>query len=97
MLGKYYFSGNTSTVRPFASAGFAFRNIWFEEGRGNRFLQASRAGSTEPAVGAVFGAGAAFKIWRLKLAPEVRYTRWGELNYPATNPNQAQALLGINF
>lgn len=98
VLGKYYFSDRGTVVRPFASAGFAFRNIWFDNGReGSRLFQNRRVDSTDPATGAVFGGGAGFRVWRLKLAPEVRYTRWGGYNYPSTNPNQVQALLGINF
>jgi hypothetical protein len=92
VLGKYYFADRESSVRPWLSSGFAFRNIWFDEGRGNR-----RLNSTEPAVGAVFGAGASFKTWIFRLTPEVRYTRWGGYNFPATNPHQVQALVGIGF
>ena len=98
VLGKYYFATKSSAVRPFASAGAAFRNIWFDSAsRRGRTGQDRRIDSTEPATGAVVGGGAAFQLWRLKLAPEVRYTRWGGLNYPATNSNQAQLLLGIHF
>jgi hypothetical protein len=92
VLGKYYFAEREAAVRPYASSGFAFRNIWFDGNRSDR-----RIDSTEPAVGAVFGGGVAFKAGPFSLAPEVRYTRWGGFNFPATNPNQVQALLGITF
>jgi outer membrane protein W len=95
-LGKFYFADRSSSVRPYASSGFAFRNIWFENTRSNR-VGSRNINSTEPAVGAVVGGGVAFKTWILKLTPEVRYTRWGGFNYPATNPNQLQALVGISF
>jgi hypothetical protein len=91
VLGKLYFGQQDAAVRPWVSGGFAFRNIWFDDGR--RF----RVDSTEPAVGAVFGGGVAFKLWVLKLAPEIRYTRWGGFNFPATNPDQVEALVGIRF
>jgi hypothetical protein len=97
VLGKYYFADRNTAVRPFASGGLAFRNIWFDNVRSNRVAGNRQVNSTEPGVGAVFGGGVGFKVWVLKLAPEVRYTRWGGYNYPSTNPNQVQALLGINF
>ena len=96
VLGKFYFADRQSAVRPYASSGFAFRNIWFDDQRSNRF-GSTRLNSTEPAVGAVVAGGATFKTWILKLSPEIRYTRWGGYNFPATNPNQLQALLGITF
>lgn len=99
VLGKYYFADTASSVRPFASSGFAFRKIWFDNNirfasnrRGSGF-----ADSEDIGVGAVFGGGVAIKAWRLSISPEFRYTRWGGSNYPATNPNQAQALIGITF
>ncbi|HYI95783.1 MAG TPA: hypothetical protein VEX68_19740 [Bryobacteraceae bacterium] len=95
LLGKFYFADRESAVRPYAASGFAFRNIWFDDGGAGGF--ARRVESTEPAVGAVVSGGITFKAWALKLSPEVRYTRWGGYNYPATNPNQVQALVGISF
>ncbi|MBL8209806.1 MAG: hypothetical protein JNK87_03805 [Bryobacterales bacterium] len=95
VLGKYYFAGRNAVVRPFAGAGFAFRNVWTDDGRG-RFGNREVA-STEPGVGAVFGGGVAMKVWKLRLSPEVRYTRWGGYNFPVTNANQVQALLGVTF
>ena len=92
VLGKYSFTGRRTPFQPFASAGFAFRNIWLDRGR-----TGARISSTEPGAGAVFGGGVSLKSWRLTLSPEVRYTRWGGFNSPATNPNQVQALLGITF
>lgn len=93
VLGKYYFADRDAAVRPYASSGFAFRNIWFDEN--NRFNRNTAA--TDPAVGAVMGGGAMFKVGFLRLSPEIRYTRWGGYNFPATNPNQLQGLLGITF
>jgi hypothetical protein len=97
VLGKYYFADKGSATRPFVSSGFAFRNIWFDNDRVGRGNVIRSSASTEPAVGAVFGAGVTFRASIFKLAPEVRYTRWGGYNYPSTNPNQLQALLGITF
>ncbi len=100
LLGKYYFAGRGSAVRPFASSGFAFRNIWFDDqdGRGSGGRGGNtRISSTDPAVGAVVAGGVSLKAWRLQVAPEFRYTRWGGSNFPATNLNEAQVLLGIQF
>lgn len=94
VLGKYYFADRSSVVRPYASGGFAFRNIWFDNARSFRGV---RINSTEPAVGAVFGGGVTFRAFLFKLSPEIRYTRWGGANFPSTNPNQVQAMLGITF
>ena len=96
VLGKFYFTERRSAARPYASSGFAFRNIWFDDVRSSRFGN-RRVNSTDPAVGAVVAGGVTFNAWALKLSPEVRYTRWGGFNSPATNPNQVQALLGITF
>jgi len=95
-LGKFYFADRQSAVRPYVSSGFAFRNIWFDDVRSSRF-GSRQVNSTEPAVGAVVSGGVTFKIWILNLSPEVRYTRWGGFNSPATNPNQLQAMVGITF
>lgn len=93
VLGKYYFAPKDAAVRPYASSGFAVRNIWLDDSR--RFSR--EIGSTDPAIGAVFGGGATFRVSLFRLSPEIRYTRWGGYNFPATNPNQLQALIGITF
>ena len=59
VLGKFYFADRQSAVRPYASSGFAFRNIWFDDLRSDRF-GSTRINSTEPAVGAVVAGGATF-------------------------------------
>ena len=55
-------------------------------------------------VGMVFGGGVEFKIKRLRISPEFRYTRWGSENFRdpvrsllRTNRNQGDFLLGILF
>jgi hypothetical protein len=95
--GKYYFTEKSSAFRPYASGGFVFRNIWFDRERSFRVNGSGRFGSTEPAVGAVFSGGIQFRAAMLKFAPELRYTRWGGYNFPATNPHQLEALVGITF
>jgi hypothetical protein len=99
VLGKYYFGSKESAVRPFAASGFALRKIWFDyEDRSSaryRQVRAALGESSDLGVGAVVSGGATFKIWRLMLSPELRYTRWGGENFPSTNPNQLQAVLII--
>jgi outer membrane protein W len=95
VVGKYYFSDRNSAVRPFASSGFAFRRIWFDDSRGR--LITGRQDSSELGVGAVFGGGVSLRAWRLRISPEFRYIRWGGSDFPATNRNEAQALVGISF
>ncbi len=56
-------------------------------------------------VGAVVAAGVEKRIGRIRLVPEIRFTRWradgAELEYPEftvrSNPNQVDVLLGIGF
>ena len=55
-------------------------------------------------VGFVFGGGLAFKLGRVRIAPEFRYVRWGSEAFrdPArtllrTNRNQGDFLLGFTF
>ena len=92
VLGKYYFADRDEAVRPYVSSGFSVRNIWMEDGN-----RVARTAVTDPAIGAVVSGGATFKVSLFRLSPEIRYTRWGGYNFPATNPNQLQALVGISF
>lgn len=96
ILGKYYFTDKSGPVSPYLSSGFAIRHIWMEN-EGRRPGTTIRIPTTDPAAGAVVGGGVRVKMGMLTLSPEVRYTRWGGYNFPATNPNQIQALVGIGF
>jgi hypothetical protein len=73
MLGKHYFALRSSTVRPFASAGYTLRKVWADRDRVRATLF-ERASELEQ--GPVVAVGAGIKAWRLTFAPEVRYTRW---------------------
>jgi hypothetical protein len=104
ILGKYYFTDRRSTVRPFASSGFSLRKTWFDDG--DRYGSVGRPGerrtgpfdrSSDLGVGAVVSGGASFGVWKVRIAPEIRYTRWGGDNFPLTNANQVQGLVGITF
>ncbi len=87
-------------MRPFVLTGVTFRNIWLDRDNRDRFVARGSRGldnSSDLGVGAIAGGGVALKAWRFTVAPELRYTRWGGNNYPATNVNQAQVLLRISF
>ena len=102
ILGKYYFKDRTAKIRPFASSGFSLRKTWFEDrsfrdGRPGQRRTNGFDSTSDLGVGAVVSGGASFGAWKLRIAPEVRYTRWGGSNFPLTNANEVQALVGITF
>ncbi len=101
-------------VRPFVDAGGAIRHIsGIEQVR--RTVNAGLAPvdvklntATEfnkrNDVGFVFGGGVEFKLGRVRITPEFRYTRWGSENFRdpvnallRTNRNQGDFLLGLTF
>ncbi len=92
ILGKYYFTSRDNGVRPFASGGVALRKIWYEFDN-RRF----RDGTSDLGVGAVVGGGVSMRYWKLRFSPEFRYLRWGGVDFPASNRNEAQLMLGIAF
>jgi len=78
-------------IKPFLEAGPSFRDV--------------RLNSADLAWGGfTAGGGVELKPGRLKIGPEIRYTRWGadsrtnlnEFN-PVSNLNQAELLLGLSF
>ena len=86
LLGKYKFS--THGMQPFLEAGPAFRDA--------REL----AGSS--AYGITAGVGIEAHLWRLAIAPSVRYTHWGPNSLPIAGPlvpfqNQVSVLAGFSF
>lgn len=99
IVGKYRFVRRPS-AKPYVEAGPSFRAL--ASGISDHF---SKAGFT-------VGAGIEFKLSRIRVEPEFRYTRWGSdptvtgqtasgaviIPSPApSNVNQAQFLLGIAF
>ncbi|HEY6389763.1 MAG TPA: hypothetical protein VIX89_00720, partial [Bryobacteraceae bacterium] len=106
VLGKYYFR-RESKVQPFALTGYTFRNALAESdetfivrntGTGNTSAVRSKTSDwTGLDIGASFGAGVRWKIGRVSVAPEVRYTRWGSHPNIGFKKNQADVLLGITF
>jgi hypothetical protein len=106
-----------SALNPFVEAGVAPRTIG---GRVVSTAQSDLSGlgppqpfgpsiplSYSPSVGFVAGGGLQFNLGRLRLAPQVRYTRWatapvGGLYYSlgstySSNQNQVDLLVGISW
>ncbi len=93
VLLKYRFT--ETCARPFLGAGLALNRV---------------TGTDEPvelrhrqALGFVLGGGVEFR-WRvLRIAPEVRFTHWGERNFGTrgaplhSNLDQADILVGLGF
>ncbi len=78
-------------VNPYVEAGPSFRRV-------GGVLDSNWSGK-----GFVFGAGVEVKILKLRIAPELRYTRWGSdpntaaRIAPLSNQNDAQFLVGFSF
>jgi len=87
LLARYKLGPKESRrMQPFFEAGPALRT------RGD-LAQAARHGVTA-------GAGMEGRLGRVKIAPTIRFTRWGQPEIPLAygpNLNEAVALLGISF
>jgi hypothetical protein len=86
VIGKYYFSGEHAKLQPFLGTGWSLRTVgWHYEGTatvlsGPNLVNVSpfQAGSrSDLGVGATAVAGLRFRIGRMSVLPEIRYTRWG--------------------
>jgi hypothetical protein len=87
IVAKYRFL-HTPLVKPYAEAGMSFRIL---EPPYDNVLSHR---------GDVLGAGIEWRVSRLKISPEIRYTRWGaDSNFPIakSNRNQVELLLGVGF
>ncbi|HLH37583.1 MAG TPA: outer membrane beta-barrel protein [Bryobacteraceae bacterium] len=88
ILGKFHFLP-VPLVKPYVEAGPSFRAV------GNAASYFSNSGFT-------VGLGVEIKISRLRIEPDIRYTRWGS-DSPSlaavapSNVNQASFLVGIAF
>jgi hypothetical protein len=90
LLVKYRFAG--VIIHPFLEAGPVFHH-----------LSDITISGTGPDTGVVFGGGVEIKLGKMRLSPEVRYTRWGGVKSLSPtqlwkfNQNQADGLVGITF
>jgi hypothetical protein len=105
VLGKYYFLRDKK-VQPFAATGYSFRKILVgadvinevNQGDGTVRIDSSKQSFWTPFdIGATVGAGVRWKVGRVSLLPEIRYTRWGGTPHPDGSPRQTELLLGITF
>jgi hypothetical protein len=92
LLAKYRLPSHLIT--PFIEAGPSFRSVTNE----------SFAGTQLSGAGFTAGVGVEGKLGPIRIAPVVRYTRWGadsDLNTSSLNPqsnlNQAEFLVGLTF
>lgn len=89
ILGKYRFL-HTPIVKPYVEAGPIFRHVGSE-------------GSFLSNAGFAIGTGVDFKLLRVTITPEIRYSRWGgdaavkAFIAPPSNLNQAEFLMGLSF
>jgi hypothetical protein len=90
IVGKYHLS--LPLVKPYVEAGPSFR--W--TGSNTGYLSGK---------GFVIGGGVDVKLGRLRVGPEIRYTRWGSDAapppgvpfFPPSQANQAEFLVGLSF
>ncbi len=88
VLGKYRFP--FPIVKPYIEAGPSFRHV------GGSVSYLSKAGFA-------LGGGVEVKLLKVRLSPELRYTRWGRDGVANVSPaavsnvNQAEFLVGISF
>jgi hypothetical protein len=82
--------GGTSTNNALIPPGQSFQTL----SQTSTFHSDYRSGVE---IGALVSAGVRFHTGRFALAPETRYTRWGDNNTNITPRNEAAILLGISF
>ncbi|MGI8742626.1 MAG: hypothetical protein ACR2NN_08655 [Bryobacteraceae bacterium] len=96
ILAKYRFSV-APVLHPFVDAGPSFNHV----SDPGHFLDRPRAGT----AGFTIGGGIEIKALIIRIAPEIRYTRWTNKNIDlapsngslSSNQNQAEFLVGITF
>jgi hypothetical protein len=83
LLAKCRF--DAGQIKPFAELGPSFR--------------IPPGGSSYAHYGATAGLGVELRVRRLRIAPAIRYTRWGPDQFPGSNGrlNQAEFLTGFSF
>jgi hypothetical protein len=104
LLGKFYFRSRQAPWRPFLGTGYAFRSSWnhsetvqtITDSEGTHTYNPNYDSRSPFDVGAVIAAGVRFRLGRIAIAPEMRYTRWGS-GGNTYRKNQGAFLLGISF
>jgi hypothetical protein len=86
LLVKYHLPGRR--IRAFVEVGPSFRHT----ATNALFL------GNPPQLnhGFTAGGGGEIRIWKVRIAPEIRYTRWAaDTNFPFPNSDQAELLVGL--
>jgi hypothetical protein len=92
-LAKYHFK-QFALARPFVDGGVTFRHVNFS---GATII------SNPNTAGVTVGGGVGFKLLLLRIAPEIRYTRFPtnifgpNYNFIRSSPNQVDFLVGLTF
>lgn len=107
LVGKYYFGDADRKWRPFAGTGWALRKIWatfegqgpiYENGQFTGRMQNFRStDASETGTGVVVALGAKGRLGPLKVAPEVRYTRWSIASPIQPRRDQVDFSIGFTF
>jgi hypothetical protein len=113
MLLKYYLPGYESRVRPYAEVGYVPRRISGVQANFSNLatgvtdtLNSASVLREDLTHGVAVGGGLEVRAGRLRVAPEVRYTHWGEQPFREilsrnalvrSVDNQFEFLLGIRF
>jgi hypothetical protein len=107
LLKKRFGEGS---VKPYLGAGPTFERL-YGISQVTRFFTGSPSATNDPEelrkrsnTGGTVEAGIEFNVLGAKIAPEIRFTRWGSHTFLSTaqnllkfNRNQAEFLLGISF
>jgi hypothetical protein len=111
LLGKYHFKG-MKLLHPFVDAGIAWDKLsGLTQTVTSTVAGITKTSSTSNPVelsknvtkGFVFGGGVEVKLLLLRIAPEIRLTRWGSQHFIDpngllhSNQNQAEFLVGFTF
>jgi hypothetical protein len=106
-LAKYRFRNGRAGWRPFLSAGPTVRRTSITTDRANTVISAGQfttggaplfnTKSTHWNVDPTVGVGVDFRVGRLHLEPEVRYSYWGASKNTGVRKNQVDFLFGFRF
>jgi hypothetical protein len=106
VLGKYYFRPRSTAWQPFIGTGWALRTVSFHNDISETVVSADGTSHSDSfrnhfrsdvGVGATFAAGVRFRVGRVAVIPELRYTYWGRAIQNSLRNNEAAGLLGVSF
>jgi hypothetical protein len=92
---QYHFRG--PLLHPYVEAGFSYNHLSDVFGPGGPDLRPPPPKNSEDRAGFLLGAGVAFKLHRIHLAPGLRYTRYTQAQEWLPSANAVDLLLGVTF